>query len=384
MARLKIAQFASADMSIRFLLLDQIRALQEMGHEVVALCASGKWISEIRELGVTVETVEIKRELSPLQDLRTLVALRRIFRKHRFDVVHTHTPKAGLLGPIAAHSASVPIVVHTIHGLLFHDRMAWWRRAIFWLPEKITASFSDFLLSQSREDLQVATRSALCSTNKLTYLGNGIDVTLFSPAKDELARAQLRAELGFRADDIVVGSAGRLVYGKGFAELFEAAQQLLSKRKDLRFLIIGPEETHHSKSVDTSKIRSLVGSGVIRLVGFQTDMPRYYSAMDFFVLPSHREGIPRVCLEASAMELAVIATDIRGCREVVKHGETGLLVEVRNPSQLRDAIEALANDRALRVEMGERGRQHVLQNFDQRQVLERLRTFYRMLESLHQ
>src|SRR5579864_7232488 len=225
MPRLKIAKFAAADMSIRFLLLDQIKTLQGMGHEVVALCAPGQWVSEVRNLGVTVETVDIEREAAPLRDLRTLVALRRLFQRHKFDVVHTHTPKAGLLGPIAAKIAGVPIVVHTIHGLLFHDRMPPSRRALFWLPEKITAMFSDHLLSQSREDIEVAVQSGLCAANKISYLGNGIDASAFSMAATQGARDRIRKQLGFLPMHVVVGSAGRLVYGKGFAELFAAAEQ---------------------------------------------------------------------------------------------------------------------------------------------------------------
>src|SRR5947209_9137161 len=180
MPRLKIAIFAAADMSIRFLLLDQIKALQEMGHEVVALCAPGKWVDEVRSFGVTVETVDIEREAAPLEDMQTVFALRGLFRRHKFDVVHTHTPKAGLLGPIAAKMAGIPMVVHTIHGLLFHDRVSGSRRSLFWLPEKITAIFSDYLLSQSREDIEVAVRSGLCPPGKIRYLGNGIDVSTFS------------------------------------------------------------------------------------------------------------------------------------------------------------------------------------------------------------
>src|SRR5437763_3335868 len=255
MPRLKIAIFAAADMSIRFLLLDQIKVLQEMGHEVIALCAPGKWVDEVRELGVTVETVEIEREAAPLQDFRTLLALKRLFHRHKFDVVHTHTPKAGLLGPIAAKMAGVPIVVHTIHGLLFHDRMPKSRQALFWLPEKITATFSDYLLSQSREDIEVAVRSGLCTPGKIRYLGNGIDVSTFSPDVNHSARDRIRREMGFRPEDVVIGSAGRLVYGKGFAELFAAAEQLVQNNRNLRFLVIGPEEARHSKSGDLSRVK---------------------------------------------------------------------------------------------------------------------------------
>ncbi len=380
MPRLKIAQFATADMSLRLLLLDQIKALQEMGHEVVALCAPGQWVDEVRAEGITVETLDIARELSPLRDLRSLVALRRIFRQHKFDVVHTHTPKAGLLGPLAARMAGIPVVVHTIHGLLFHDQMARWRQILFWAPEKITAVFSDHLLAQSREDMDVAVKSALCSRKKITYLGNGIDVAKFSPRRYEHLRHPLRAELGFDDNHFVVGSVGRLVYEKGFAELVQAAEQLSLTRPNLRFVIIGPEETDQSDAMSRDMIQALSRSGTVRFLGFQSDMAKCYAIMDLFVLPSHREGIPRACMEAAAMELPVIATKIRGCREVVKDGETGLLVPVRNAAALARAIETLADNPARRREMGKHGRLHILQSFDQQQVLDRLRTFYSLFD----
>src|SRR5579864_3876755 len=168
---LKIAQVATSGISVRLLLLDQIKALEADGHEVLAICAQDPWVEAARDAGVKVETIPMEREISPLRDVRSLQALTQLFRRHKFDVVHTHTPKAGLIGPIAARLARVPHVVHTIHGLLFHDRMSRMHRAFFWMPEKITATFCDRLLSQSREDVERAVRSRLCSRAKLAYLG---------------------------------------------------------------------------------------------------------------------------------------------------------------------------------------------------------------------
>ena len=168
---LRIAQVATSSVSIRLLLLDQIKALEADGHDVVAVCAPGPWVESVRSAGVTVHTVPMEREITPLHDLRSTAALARCFRQHKFDVVHTHTPKAGLIGPIAARLARVPRVVHTIHGLLFHDRMTRLRQTIFWVPEKITATFCDRLLSQSREDVERAVYSRLCSRKKIAYLG---------------------------------------------------------------------------------------------------------------------------------------------------------------------------------------------------------------------
>src|SRR5580698_7031610 len=195
---LKIAQVATTDVSIRLLLLDQIKALEADGHEVVAVCAPGPGVENIRSAGVTVQTVPMVREIAPLDDISSVAALARCFRQHKFDVVHTHTPKAGLIGPIAARLARVPQVVHTVHGLLFHDRMTRLRQTIFWIPEKITATLCDCLLSQSREDVERAVQTWLCGEKKITYLGNGIDVLRFAPPARYDRDEKLR-EVGLQA-----------------------------------------------------------------------------------------------------------------------------------------------------------------------------------------
>ena len=375
MPRLRIAQVATADLSIAVLLMDHIHALKADGHEVVAVCAPGPWVTKIRAAGVQVETVEMAREFSPLRDLQSLFALRQLFSGQQFDVVHTHTPKAGLLGPVAAQWAGVPWVVHTMHGLLFHDRMPRWKGCAYWLPERFTAAFSDVLLSQSREDIAVALATRLCSGKKIRYLGNGVDVQRFCPA--EGARHERPEPL--KPSDFVVGCVGRLVYEKGFSELFQAARQLTREHADIRFVIVGPREHQQKDAVPEKILEELTRSGAVTFAGWSDDMRAWYTAMDLFVLPSHREGIPRACMEASAMGVPVIATDIRGCREVVKHGETGLLLPPKDPARLAAAIEQLYRQPELRRRMGQNGRRHIVENFSQRQVLDRLCAFYREL-----
>jgi glycosyltransferase involved in cell wall biosynthesis len=381
MPGLKIAQVSTTDLAMRFLLMDQIKSLQEQGHEVVAVCRSGPWVESLRKEGIPVEVVEMAREFSPFRDLVSFCSLVRCFRKHRFDVVHTHTPKAGLLGPIAAKIAGVPVVVHTIHGLLFHDRMPLWKRWLFWLPEKITATFSNVLLSQSKEDLAAAAKSRLCSTTKIKYLGNGIDVAEFSSCHLNGSRHFTRMEMGISDTDIVIGSVGRLVYEKGFAELFAAATELLERHKSWKFVIIGPKENdHRHDAVPASQIEILSRTGSVFFLNWRDDVARWYATMDIFVLPSHREGVPRACMEAAAMELPVIATNIRGCREVVKCNETGILVPIKDSRALVAAIENLAQDEARRAELGKEGRRHILENFSHELVLERLRNLYAQIQ----
>ena len=362
-------------MSVRLLLLDQIKALQADGHDVVAVCAPGPWVESVRSAGVTVHTVPMEREIAPLRDLRSMAALTRCFREHKFDVVHTHTPKAGLIGPIAARLAGVPQIVHTVHGLLFHDRMTPLRQSIFWLPEKITATFCHRILSQSREDVERAVRSHLCSRRKISYIGNGIDVSRFE-LESNYDRSQKLREVGLHPGDFVVGSVGRLVEEKGFRELFAAAELLSSRHTQVKFVVIGPRETDQNDALDNDYMDDLQRRGVVRFVNWCDDVRPWLAAMDLFVLPSYREGIPRACMEAAAMMRPIVASDIRGCREVVVNGETGLLVPPRDIPQLVEAIECLYQDRDLAVRMGKRGRQHVVTNFDIKDVCRRLCEFY--------
>lgn len=376
---LKIAQVATSDLSIKLLLLDQIKALEADGHQVTAVCAPGPWVETVRRTGVSVQTVPMMREISPFADLNSTLALARLFRQNKFDVVHTHTPKAGLIGPVAGHLARIPNLVHTVHGLLFHDRMSRLHQTIFWLPEKITATTCNHLLSQSREDVERAVRSRLCARKKISYLGNGIDVGHFAPQNAERDRAEKLREVGLRETDFVVGSVGRLVKEKGFLELFAAAETLSSRFPQIKFVVIGPREKDQNDALDSGYMDELQRRGVVRFVNWCDDMRPWYAAMDVFVLPSYREGVPRACMEAAAMMRPIVASDIRGCREVVLNGDTGLLVPPRDVPQLISAIERLQKDRSAATEMGRRARQHIVQNFNLSDVCKRLCDFYAKL-----
>ena len=377
-----IAQVTTSGMAVCVLLLDHIRALEAAGYQVTAICAPGPWAEKARSLGLRVQTIDFRRELSPAADVRALGQLRRLFRRERFDVVHSHTPKAGLLAPLAAQLASVPHVVHTVHGFLFHDQMPRWKQPLFWSAEKFTATFADQLLSQSSEDVEAAVRTRICPARKIQYLGNGIDVASFHPSRGSSDRDALRSNLGIDGKAIVAGTVGRFVYDKGFGELFAAAKRLLQQNPSLHFLMIGGADADQSDAIEEEVLNELRNQGRMHFLDWQEDMSRWYAAMDLFVLPSHREGVPRACMEAAAMELPVVASDIRGCREVVCRGETGLLVPVGDVDALSDAILRIAGDANLRRKMGTLGRQHIVQNFTQAKVLERLLSFYQELVPL--
>ena len=381
MRTLKIAQVATSEISIRLLLVDQIKALEALGYDVIAVAGGGVWAASTVECqGIQFHSEPMAREIKPLQDLRSLFRLVAYFRREKFDVVHTHTPKAGLLAPLAARLAGVPTIVHTVHGLLFHDQMSVFRRIIFWWVEKFTATCAHYLLSQSQEDIAVAQRTRVCRKQKIQYVGNGIDISRFNG--DRSHRLNKRQELGFSNDDFVVGFVGRLVYEKGFAELAAAARALSKRYTSIKFVIIGPEEPDQDDAVSSDVIRALRTEGVMSFLGWQSTeaMPALYAMMDVFALPSHREGIPRAAMEAAAMEVPVVASDIRGCREVVTNQKTGILVPVKNPAALIAAIERLYLDAELTRRLGVSGRERILERFTNAIVLKRLTKFYETLE----
>lgn len=358
----------TVDMSLRYLLLSQLRALARSGYEVHGISADGPDARVIEAEGFPHHPVPLTRRLTPLRDAMALASLVRVMRSEHFDIVHTHTPKAGLLGQIAARLAGVPIVVNTIHGFYFHEHTPPAQRAMWIAIEWIAGRCSDLVLSQNPEDLATAIQHGFVTPDRIRCIGNGIDIERFSRDRlDPAHQASLRAALGLTPDDLIVGFVGRLVGEKGIAELLEAAQLVSKHEPRARFLIIGPRDDKDD-SFDPARATDMGLDSIVRFAGMRDDMPELYALMDVFVLPSHREGFPRSPMEASAMGVPCIVTDIRGCREVVRAEQNGLLVPCRDAKALAVAISRLLVDAQLRQAMGERARAIAEANFDERRI----------------
>lgn len=378
MKEIEICQITTVDMSLRFLLWNHLKMMTNEGFSVKAVCAKGPWVKDIEGLGVAVKTVPFKRSISPFSDLIAFGKMVFYFQSDRPTIVHTHTPKAGLWGQLAAKAARVPIVVNTIHGFYFHDEMERKRRKFYIFCERIAARCSDLIFSQNREDMATAVREKICPLEKMTYLGNGVDLERFKPRKSRGVSRNKREELGIPPDSVVIGMVGRLTYEKGYRELFLAAKEIVSKHQGAFFLVVGP-----SDNVEEREFRTLVEdlgiSERVRFLGLRLDMPEMYGIMDIFVLPSHREGFPRSLIEASAMGLPVIATDIRGCREVVDDGKTGILIPSRDHRALARAVLDLLRHPDLAEKMGQAGRRRAESEFDERLIVKRQLEAYRKL-----
>jgi glycosyltransferase involved in cell wall biosynthesis len=368
-------------MSLRYLLLDQLKFLRSQGHDVSAVSGPGPWVNEVRAAGIPVATIALTRRVAPFQDLLALAELTWHLLRMRPDLVHTHTPKASLLGQWASVLVQVRHRVHTIHGLYFPGHMRPGRRWFYVWLERIQMAPAHVILSQNAEDLDTVRRDRIADPTKLRFLGNGIDVTRFTPrnaAGDR--RAAVRAELGIPPGDRVVGMVGRLVREKGYPELFEAAAGILQERPDTTFIAIGGAEPTKADGITADDPAARALGAKLRLLGHRDDIDRLYGAMDVLVLPSHREGFPRAPMEAAATGVPVVATDIRGCRDTVIEGETGHLVPVRDPTALAAAIIDVLRDEGRRWAMGTRARALAEERFDQRRVFERVADAYAALE----
>jgi glycosyltransferase involved in cell wall biosynthesis len=370
----------TVDLSLRVLLAYQLRRFADEGFDVVGASAPGPDVAALEAVGIRHAPIPaLTRSWTPATDVRALGQLARLFRRERPAIVHTHNPKSGVLGRVAARTARVPIVVNTVHGLYANPALPPARRWIVDRSERWAMRFSDHELFQSQEDLDRALAERMVRPTKASWLGNGVDLRRFDPAAVDPERVTaLRSSWRIGSDERVVGTVGRLVREKGYEDLVAAAEQM--RVRGARFVAVGPSEPSKDDALSSGLLARAERAGVVfHGAGAPADMASIYAAFDLFVLASHREGVPRSAIEAQAMRRAVVATDIRGCREVVDDGVTGTLVPPRDPAALASAIRGMLEDPARAWAMGERGRERALDRFDEDAVVERTLQVYRRL-----
>jgi glycosyltransferase involved in cell wall biosynthesis/ribosomal protein S18 acetylase RimI-like enzyme len=372
---MKVAHLTTVDLSLRFLVYPQLLGAKQAGCEVYGISAPGPWVSEVERGGVVhIPLTSSTRGMDVVADLRAAWQLWRVLRREQFDILHTHNPKPGLYGRVLGRLAGVPVVVNTVHGLYAAPDDPLPKRLLVYGLEAIASRFSDAELIQSPEDLVLLHRWHITPRRRTRLLGNGVDLARFDPAHFDAAhRSRLRAEWGVDDGQVVVGIVGRLVAEKGYPELFEAMRAL---GPDAALVVVGPDDPDKDDALARELVDVARTEGV-RFLGMRSDVDGLYAAMDIFVLPSHREGYPRAAMEAAAMGLPIIATDIRGCREVVVDGVNGLLVPVRSPASLAGAISELVSDPARRQAMGDASRRRALERFDESQVVRIVLDTYR-------
>jgi glycosyltransferase involved in cell wall biosynthesis len=316
----------------------------------------------------------LRRSVHPFRDLRALFHLIRIIKSGDYDVVHTHTSKAGILGRLAASICGVRVIVHSSHGTILHGYFSPAVTAVFALFEKIVAAMSHKIICLTRKEIREYLEAGIGREDQFTYIFNGIDIEAFESRVGD--RQSLRKELRLEQDHVVCVSVGRLVPVKGQCDLLDAFAEAYATSPELRLLLVGDGELR--KDLEEQIERLGIGE-VTRLVGWREDVAELLDACDIFVLTSLNEGLGLVLVEAMAKKLPVVATAVGGVPEVVDDGQTGHLVPAQDPSAIAAAITHLAANKPVRTAFGQNGCARAHQVFSIDQTVAHTETLYRDL-----
>lgn len=299
---------------------------------------------------------ELGRAISPLADLIAFVKLYRLIRRSRYDIVHTHSSKAGVLGRVAAWLAGTPIIVHTLHSLVFHDYQPRLVNRTWWAIKRLCAPITDHYISVSRIIAEKAVAEGIAPADKFTTIYSGMELDWFLNAKAD--GSAVRREFGIPEGAPVVGKIARLFLLKGHDPLFDAIPAIVKAEPRVRFLLVGDgilQEHLRERARSGGFLDNIVFAGLIP----RERIPEMLSAMDVLVHTSLREGLARVLPQALAMGKPCVSFEIDGAPEVVIPEETGLLVKPGDADGLAAAINRLLADPTLRARMGQNGRRRV-------------------------
>ncbi len=345
----KLIRITTVPGSLGVLLDGQLKFMSEH-YEVVGVSSSGKGSTTLdmvaQKENVRVIPVEMSRKITLIQDLKGIFQLCRVFRKEKPDIVHTHTPKAGLLGMIAAYLTRVPHRLHTVAGMPLLVTTGK-RRKLLDFVEKLTYFCATKVYPNSFGLKQIILDNGYTAQRKVKVIGegssNGIDTSLFNPnnytSKD---KKPLRESLGIDENDFVFIFVGRLVKDKGINELIEAFTQLSKDYKNAALLLVGGFETELDPLLPET-ISLIANNRKVISAGWQNDVKPYFSISNALVFPSYREGFPNAVLQSASMGLQSIVSDINGCNEIIENGKNGIIVAPKSVKELFNAMVSILN-----------------------------------------
>ena len=356
--------------------LEELTRLNRSLFEPFVICKEpGPLTEALEKAGIPFFCVpELVREISPLADLRALMRLKRLFREQKFDILHTHSSKTGILGRLAGRLAGVPLVMHTVHGYAFPAARNTFQKLFYFLMEWIGARLTDALVVLNQNDFEIAAKRLGVPLDKLHLIPNGVDPERYSPPSLEV-RNKIRLErFGIGKDGVAIGMVGRLWRQKNPECFVKAGIELLKNNPlSIHFFLIGDGE-------EREKLEGLIkASGnqqAIHILGWRDDADRLLDGLDIFVLPSLWEGMPLAILEAMASSLQVVASNIPGNRDLVEDAENGYLFELNNEKVLVEKLRKLINDPALRNRLGESGRKKVQANYTLNERVKTMESLY--------
>lgn len=384
----KLFRIATIPASIAFLLRGQLGYMSG-DYDVVAVASShpeGALERAAETQGVRGYTLQLTRKITPLTDMRAVYRLYRILRREKPLFVHTHTPKAGLVGMLAAYLARVPFRMHDIAGLPLVVETGFKRALLIWI-ERLTYRLATHVYPNSHNLKALALELKLAADGKMLVLGNGssngVDTEAFSQERiDSETRKEIFKEVGFKPSDLIFIFIGRLVRDKGINELVAAFTGLCQAHPDIKLLMIG----HYESDLDPLKPethQAIETHPQIMYVGPKKDVRPYLAISDALVFPTYREGFPNVPMEAGSMGLPAIVTDINGCNEIIEHEVNGLIIPPQQLEPLREAMERFIREPDLLARLAQNARPMIADRYEQESVWKLILAEYRRLEQSH-
>jgi glycosyltransferase involved in cell wall biosynthesis len=323
------------------------------------------------ELDLVIEPSLI-RNLNPLRDLRAYAALRDYFRQQAFDIIHTHSSKAGVIGRLAAHRAGCPLVVHTVHGQAFHAYEKGWRNRLYILAEKLAARRSHHIFAVAQAMIEQCVAAGVAPRAKYSVVYSGMELETFLRSRPEPA---LRSQLGIPEGVPVVGKIARLFELKGHDYLLSAAPAIVAEFPEVRFLLVGDGVLRPQLEADVRRLglqKNFVFAGLVT----PGEIPRYTALMDMLVHLSLREGLPRTVVQALATGIPAIGFALDGTPEVIEHEKSGFVCPPKDTDAVRDAILTLLRDPARAIQMGQAGQAFVREHFGWRTMVDQIEARY--------
>lgn len=375
----KLLRITTVPVSLRGLLRGQHRFMSRH-FEVVGVSSPGEALQEVAvNEGIRVRALEMTRALSPLRDLRALWQLVNLIRQEKPQLIHTHTPKAGTVGMLAAWLCRVPVRLHTVAGLPLMEATGP-KRVLLNVVEKMTYACATRVYPNSFGLRDFIVQSQFCRAGKLQVIGqgssNGIDTSHFSPAAVSLEqREQTKQSLGQAPGDFVFVFIGRLVRDKGIHELVSAFGLVNKRFPQTKLLLVGNEEPELDP-LKPETIATIRNHQNIMSTGYQTDVRPFLAVSHVLAFPSYREGFPNVPMQAGAMGLPCIVTDINGCNEIIRDGHNGLIIPPKNAEALEAAMIRMLDDRALTKQLASQARESIVSRFEQQRVWELMKAEY--------
>jgi glycosyltransferase involved in cell wall biosynthesis len=376
----KLIRITTVPMALRYLLPGQMRYMQAHGFDVLMVSANGPELPDVlAHEGCAHQIVPLTRQITPLKDLACLWAMFKLLRRERPDIVHTHTPKAGLIGMLAAKLAGVRIRIHTVAGmplmvekgakyhlLKYIERLTYWAATQVWPNSQSLKGFIQ--------------QHQLAHTRKLRIIGrgssNGINLERFNPAAIEAAvLEQTKQAIDWQPDKRYMLCVGRLVKDKGITELVAAFVELQRTAPEWQLVLVGQYEPELDP-LPTATLQQIQTHPAIKAVGWSTQVPAFMQLAHLFVFPSHREGFPNVLLQAGAMQLPIICSPIPGNVDIVRDGETGRWFATGNPTALLAQMQAAIQSPGQMRKMAESLYQEVQQYYQQQNVWAAIRAEY--------